>query len=474
MAEPNDTPLAEGEEEAACRRGVDITSDQDGGVRKEILREGAGEDGPCTGDTVYVHYVGTLLNGDKFDSSRDRGDRFSFTLGKGQVIRGWDVGVASMKRGELALLICRSEYAYGLDGSPPKIPPNASLMFEVELFEWKGEDLSEAKDGSITRSTVEAGQGYDTPSDGATVEIHLTGRMGDKVFEDRDVTFQLGEGSEEGIVEGIETALQKFKKGEKSKLKIHSNLAYGVTGNIEKGIPPSTDVEYELTLKSLERGKESWELELDEKLEQSEIFKTKGTNFFKAGKFNLAIRYYKRVVEYLSDDVDKESAVKDINLTTVDSDGNTVDEGEADNEADNEAAEETAKKETARALTLASQLNLAMCYLKQADNTAARAACDEAITLNANSDKAYFRRGQAEMNMNNYDGAISDFKRVLEIDPNNKAAKNQITVTNQKIRQEKEREKKLYAGMFEKLAQKDAKVGDTNGIETTETTETTE
>jgi FK506-binding protein 4/5 len=85
---------------------------------------------------LLVHYVGTLLDGTKFDSSRDRGEPFTFTLGAGHVIKGWDVGVASMKEGELANLICRHDYAYGESGSPPTIPPNATLKFEVELLGW--------------------------------------------------------------------------------------------------------------------------------------------------------------------------------------------------------------------------------------------------------------------------------------------------------------------------------------------------
>ena len=127
------------------RDGVDVTPDKDGGVLKEIKRDGGGTDGPCVGDTVYVHYVGTLLDGSKFDSSRDRGERFEFKIGKGQVIKAWDMGVASMRRGELAVLTCRSDYAYGDHGSPPKIPGKATLVFEVELIDWKGQ--------SVTRST---------------------------------------------------------------------------------------------------------------------------------------------------------------------------------------------------------------------------------------------------------------------------------------------------------------------------------
>ena len=77
---------------------------------------------PWTGDKVFVHYVGTLTDGSKFDSSRDRGERFSFNLGKSEVIKGWDQGVATMKIGEKAMFTIKADYAYGSAGSPPKIP----------------------------------------------------------------------------------------------------------------------------------------------------------------------------------------------------------------------------------------------------------------------------------------------------------------------------------------------------------------
>lgn len=90
-----------------------------------------------TGYEVNAHYVGTLDDGSVFDSSRSRGQPFKFILGQGQVIKGWDVGFASMKKGETALLRCRSDYAYGKNGSPPKIPADATLTFEVELLSFQ-------------------------------------------------------------------------------------------------------------------------------------------------------------------------------------------------------------------------------------------------------------------------------------------------------------------------------------------------
>lgn len=122
--------------------GDDISEDKDGGLLKKILTPGQGTAHPMSGDEVSVHYTGRLLNGEVFDSSVERGEYFKFKLGEGQVIKGWDQGVATMTRGEKCILTCKPEYAYGENGSPPKIPPNATLRFEVELFDWSGEDIT--------------------------------------------------------------------------------------------------------------------------------------------------------------------------------------------------------------------------------------------------------------------------------------------------------------------------------------------
>ena len=104
-----------------------------GELVSEDIKVGDGAEA-VSGKKVTVHYVGTLTNGNKFDSSRDRGKGFSFELGRGQVIKGWDQGVAGMKIGGVRKLTIPPEMAYGDKGFSNLIPPNSTLEFEVELL----------------------------------------------------------------------------------------------------------------------------------------------------------------------------------------------------------------------------------------------------------------------------------------------------------------------------------------------------
>uniref|UniRef100_A0A7S1T1E4 peptidylprolyl isomerase n=1 Tax=Tetraselmis chuii TaxID=63592 RepID=A0A7S1T1E4_9CHLO len=107
------------------------------GVTVETVSPGDGGATPQNGQTVTVHYTGTLTDGSKFDSSRDRNKPFVFKIGAGQVIKGWDEGVAQMTKGQRANLTCTPDYAYGPRGFPPVIPPNATLVFDVELISFQ-------------------------------------------------------------------------------------------------------------------------------------------------------------------------------------------------------------------------------------------------------------------------------------------------------------------------------------------------
>jgi FKBP-type peptidyl-prolyl cis-trans isomerase len=101
---------------------------------KEDVKVGKGPAAKA-GDTVRVHYTGTLLNGTKFDSSLDRNEPFELKLGAGMVIKGWDEGIPGMKVGGKRKLTIPSDMAYGKNGHPPVIPPDSPLVFDVELME---------------------------------------------------------------------------------------------------------------------------------------------------------------------------------------------------------------------------------------------------------------------------------------------------------------------------------------------------
>jgi len=142
---PAEAPTEEGAAPESGDSGVKVTGDvgekpelDTSGAKEttelvvEDIEEGDGAEAKA-GDTVQVQYSGTLLDGTPFDNSFDRGEPFTFPLGGGQVIPGWDQGVAGMKEGGRRVLVIPSDLGYGPQGSPPTIPPESTLVFVVDL-----------------------------------------------------------------------------------------------------------------------------------------------------------------------------------------------------------------------------------------------------------------------------------------------------------------------------------------------------
>jgi FKBP-type peptidyl-prolyl cis-trans isomerase len=112
---------------------VSISSQEVKDLQIKDVKIGTGKEAK-DGNNVTVHYTGTLQNGKKFDSSKDRNQPFTFQLGRGEVIKGWDRGVKGMKVGGIRKLVIPPNLGYGANGSPPVIPPSAVLNFDVELL----------------------------------------------------------------------------------------------------------------------------------------------------------------------------------------------------------------------------------------------------------------------------------------------------------------------------------------------------
>ena len=127
-------PLTDDDFAPELNVNLDAMTKTASGLYVQDITEGMGDEA-TSGDTVTVHFEGWLSNGTKFDSSRDRNEPFSFLLGAGTVIRGWDEGVAGMQVGGFRKLVIPPELGFGVTGAPPTIPGNATLVFDIELLE---------------------------------------------------------------------------------------------------------------------------------------------------------------------------------------------------------------------------------------------------------------------------------------------------------------------------------------------------
>lgn len=510
------------------------------GLKKKIIKAGEGWDTPDNGDEVEVHYTGTLLDGTKFDSSRDRGDPFKFTLGQGQVIKGWDQGIKTMKKGENSLFTIPAALAYGESGSPPTIPPNATLQFDVELLSWtsvkdickdggifkkilaEGEKWENPKDPdevlvkfearledgtvvaksdgveftvregffcpaiskavktmkkgekvvltvksqygfgekgkpasgdegpvppnatlqitlellswkSVTEITddkkvmkkiLKEGEGYEKPNEGAVVKLKLIGKLQDgaiflkKGHDDGEELFEF-KTDEEQVIEGLDRAVMKMKKGEVALVAISPEYAFGSSESQQElaVVPPNSTVYYELELVSFEKEKESWDLNTQEKIEAAGKKKEEGNVLFKLAKYARASKRYEKAVKFI--------------------------------EYDSSFSEE--EKKQAKALKVSCNLNDAACKLKFKDYKQAVKLCTKVLELESTNVKALYRRAQAYMNLADLEEAEIDIKKALEIDPNNRDVKLEYKTLKEKMKEYNKRDAKFYGNMFAKL-----------------------
>ena len=227
---------------------------------KYIIREKGNGIQPVKDATVKVHYIGKLTNDTVFDSSYKRNQPFSFTLGQGRVIKGWDEGIALLHEGDKATLIIPAELGYGARATG-SIPPNSTLIFDIELISVKNpiviEPFNVAGKDTITTASglkyivVKKGASKNPLAKaGETVTVHYSGYLKDGFMFDSSVKrgqpikFPLGQGR---VIKGWDEGLQLMRSGDKFRLIIPYQLAYGEQGR-SNSIPPKADLIFDVEL----------------------------------------------------------------------------------------------------------------------------------------------------------------------------------------------------------------------------------
>lgn len=397
----------------------DVSEAEDGGIMKKIIQEGYGYKKPEKKSEVEVHYVGTLEDGTKFDSSRDRNETFKFSLGTGSVIKGWDQGVKTMKKGEIARFKIRGDYGYGERGSPPKIPANATLIFDVELISWiTDSDITEAKDGGVKKKTITEGEGWEQPNEGATVKLRYTEihPSTEERKESAEISFVVGD---ELTFDGLDLAAKKLKKNEVAIFKIRSDYIYNKKGNsdITKGpiVPADTDLILEIQMLEFQKEKEAYQLETKEKLSIARIKKEQGNEFFKQGRLNLANKRYKKSLSFIQ-------------------------YGEWEND-----------KTEVDQLKVSCHLNIAFILLKNKDYTNVISELKKVLEIEPSNVKALYRRGIALAGTGDFLNALSDLNKAATLDPENKEVKREIIRVKQLQKEQDAKDQNLYSRMLQGL-----------------------
>eukprot|EP00257_Ricinus_communis_P019949 XP_015579076.1 70 kDa peptidyl-prolyl isomerase [Ricinus communis] len=200
------------------------------GLRKRILKRGISWQTPFPGDEVEVHFNGHVEGGACLDSTRDKGAPFVFKLDQGEVIKGLDEGIATMKKGERAIFKVPPNLGYGEAGSPPLVPSNASLVFDVEMISWSSiMDLT--GDGGILKKITKDGEGWATPRDGDEVLVKYEVRLENGLVLSRSeeiVEFHIGDGY---LCPALGKAVKTMRRGEQAEVAVKSSYGFNPNGN---------------------------------------------------------------------------------------------------------------------------------------------------------------------------------------------------------------------------------------------------
>jgi FK506-binding protein 4/5 len=401
---------------------LDISETQNKSILKRILRTGSEDLNIKDGD--YGQYYLNIVFEDNPTPDRLRVSYIKF--GKSDNYKKLETTLKSMRKGEIAEFLwdCSKE---PIESDNVGIEDGSSesdvVRLKIEMLGLFQDDVLKGKEDGLLRFRLKESDGTSCPKDGAEITCHLAAFLLDGTkLEERDVCFTLGEGAEVGIPRGVELALQHMKLFEKSRFLFQRSLGFRpIPDRLIQKLPHNyEELVYEIRLNQFDNAKEVWELSNEDRLTSAQSFKDKGTAYFKQQKYELAVKFYSKVIYYLGPP-DSESF-------------GTDERGQ---------------------VLLAGYLNLAQTYLKLDKPFDAIKNCELALQIDSTSVKARYRKGLAHMKCKEFDVAIELFKQVIESDPNNRAALKELAACTSLIKTSKAKERNTFRNMFEKFAQID-------------------
>ncbi|XP_049931515.1 peptidyl-prolyl cis-trans isomerase FKBP65-like isoform X2 [Nymphaea colorata] len=489
------------------------------GLKKKLIKVGEGWDAPLLGDEVTVHFTGSVVGGEKFASSKDKGEPFVFNVGKysGAELRGCDDGIITMRLGEIALFTVPPKLTQGIQETFPSIAADATLQFEIELISWlKVVDVCE--DGGIIKKILHRTEAIERAKEKDEVTVKYEVKLDDgtvvaKSPED-GVEFVVHDGQ---LCPAIAKAVVTMRKGEKAVLTVQPQYGFG-----EKGRPATDDqfpaippnavltiflelvafklLEYitedKKVIKKITCPMETFEkpnsgavahIRYVGKLSDGTIFDKKGHDGEEPLEFlvdedtqyegKLAVVPAHSTLYYEVEMVDFTKVKESWDMEPeekIEYAGRRKEEGNAYFKAGKyeraslrfdmavkyvefESTFSEEQKKIGKFFKVTCSLNNAACKLKLKKYREAAKLCTNVLKLESQNVKALFRRAQAYIETTDFDLAELDLKKALEIDPDNRELKSEYARLKKLQAYYDKKDSKLYASMVEKLRLSDGK-----------------